>query len=358
MYVNLGSRSYEIMIRSNALKDLGFALQTLGLKGKTMVVSDTNVAPLWAGQVKSSLSAAGFLPILVTLPAGEEAKSLGWTAHLYSSAVSAALDRSSVVIALGGGVVGDAAGFLAATYLRGLPFVQVPTSLLAQVDSAVGGKVAINLPQGKNLVGSFHQPRLVVADPKTLSSLPRREFTAALGEIIKYGIILDAAFFTYLEYNLPVLLAQDETVLTTVIESCLTLKAQVVAADEREEEHRSWLNFGHTVGHVLEAASQFTLRHGEAVALGILAETELAQRLGLIGTDVQARVAALLSRAGLANPQLSPVPWAVARPLFYRDKKVKNGVLRFALPVDLGQCRMVQVAETEVERLWRDLKWT
>lgn len=355
MWVNLGSRSYEIIIRPGALAGLGEAMQALGLGTHTLVVSDTNVAPLWGAAVLSSLRAAGFVPTLVTLPAGEEAKSLGWAAYLYSAAVSARLERSSPVVALGGGVVGDAAGFLAATYLRGVPFVQVPTTLLAQVDSAVGGKVALNLPQGKNLVGAFYQPRLVLVDPETLNTLPEAEFTAALGEVIKYGTILDAAFFAFLEDRLPALRARDPEVLASVCERCLTLKAQVVEEDEREAGRRALLNFGHTVGHVLEAASSFTLRHGQGVARGMVAEAELARRLGLTGQETVTRLAGLVARAGL-SPELKPAPpWEEACPLLHRDKKVKDGRLRFALPAGLGHGQVVTVPDKEVEELWRDL---
>ncbi|HHY92464.1 MAG TPA: 3-dehydroquinate synthase [Firmicutes bacterium] len=355
MFVELGPRRYEIIICPGALSDLGAALAALPVGRPALVVSDTHVAPRWAGPVLATLKAAGFTPTLVSLPAGEEAKSLGWLAHLYSAAVSAGLERTSPVLALGGGVVGDAAGFLAATYLRGVPFIQVPTTLLAQVDSAVGGKVAVNLPQGKNLVGAFYQPRLVLVDPEVLTTLPEDQFRAALGEVIKYGAILDAAFFTHLEERLPALLARDPAELSAVIERCLTLKAQVVEEDEREAGRRALLNFGHTIGHVLEAASGFTLPHGVAVARGIAAEAELARRLRLLSNEEVQRLCALTARAGLAAT-LSPAPsWEEARPLLYRDKKVRDGRLIFALPQGLGRGQVVPVPEGTVEELWRDL---
>ncbi|HHV58319.1 MAG TPA: 3-dehydroquinate synthase [Firmicutes bacterium] len=355
MLVELGARSYEIIIRPGALVGLGAALAGLNLGRRALIVSDTHVAPLWAEKVRENLATAGFNPALVTLPAGEEAKSLGWLAHLYSAAVSAGLERSSPVLALGGGVVGDAAGFLAATYLRGVPFIQVPTTLLAQVDSAVGGKVAVNLPQGKNLVGAFYQPRLVLVDPEVLTTLPEDQFRAALGEVVKYGAILDAAFFAHLEEHLPALLARDPAELSTVIERCLTLKAQVVEEDERETGRRALLNFGHTLGHVLEAASGFTLPHGAAVARGMAVEAELARRLGLLSSEEVQRLQELIGRAGLSTA-LSPAPsWEEARPLLYRDKKVRDGRLIFALPQGLGRGRVVPVPEGAVEQLWRDL---
>lgn len=355
MFVELGPRRYEIIIRPGALSDLGAALAALPVGRRALVVSDTHVAPRWAGPVLATLKAAGFTPTLVSLPAGEEAKSLGWLAHLYSAAVSAGLERTSPVLALGGGVVGDAAGFLAATYLRGVPFIQVPTTLLAQVDSAVGGKVAVNLPQGKNLVGAFYQPRLVLVDPEVLTTLPEDQFHAALGEVIKYGAILDAAFFTHLEERLPALLARDPAELSAVIERCLTLKAQVVEEDEREAGRRALLNFGHTIGHVLEAASGFTLPHGAAVARGMAAEAGLARRLRLLSNEEVQRLCALTARAGLAATLSPAPPWEEARPLLYRDKKVRDGRLIFALPQGLGRGQVVPVPEGTVEELWRDL---
>lgn len=355
MLVRLGTKSYEIVIRPGALADLGALLANLEVGRRALIVTDTHVGPFWADKVQQNLTAAGFTPSLVTLPAGEEAKSLGWLAYLYSAAVSAGLERSSPVIGLGGGVVGDTAGFLAATYLRGVPFIQVPTSLLAQVDSAVGGKVAINLPQGKNLVGAFYQPRLVLVDPEVLTTLPDEEYRSALAEVIKYGATLDTAFFSYLEECLPYLLERHPTVLTTVIERCLALKARVVEEDELEAGQRALLNFGHTLGHVLEAASHFNLQHGAAVARGMAAEAELACRLGLLTGEEVERLKELIARAGL-SASLSPAPaWEDARPLLYRDKKVRDGRLIFALPQSLGLGRVVPVPEDAVEKLWRDL---
>lgn len=355
MLVHLGAKSYEIIIRPGALADIGALLLGLKVGRRALIVTDTHVAPLWADKVRENLAAAGFSPSLVTLPAGEEAKSLGWLAHLYSAAVSAGLERSSPVVGVGGGVVGDTAGFLAATYLRGVPFIQLPTTLLAQVDSAVGGKVAVNLPQGKNLVGAFYQPRLVLVDPEVLATLPEEEYRAALGEVIKYGAILDAAFLAYLEEHLPALLGRNPAVLAAVIERCLALKARVVEEDEREAGRRALLNFGHTLGHVLEAASHFTLRHGAAVARGMGAEAELARRLGLLASEDVRRLRELIARAGL-SAALSPAPaWEDARPLLYRDKKVRDGRLIFALPHGLGLGQLVPVPEEAVEKLWRDL---
>jgi 3-dehydroquinate synthase len=247
-----------------------------------------------------------------------------------------------VVVALGGGVVGDLAGFVAATYMRGIPYVQVPTTLLAAVDSSVGGKVAVDLPEGKNLVGAFYQPRLVVIDPEVLASLPPRELRAGLAEVVKHGVILDADFFAYLEAHADGILAQEASVLAAVIRRCCELKAQVVSADERDEGLRAILNYGHTFAHALETVTGYQrFRHGEAVALGMVAASLLAEEMGKVTPEVTRRQVALLRRLGLEVRLPAEFRLDELLACFLRDKKTLGGRLRLVLPVRLGEVEVV-----------------
>src|SRR4051794_35075633 len=255
--VSLGDRSYAISIGSKLLGQLGQECARLQLGRRCAIISDNNVAPLYAKAAQKSLTKAGFESFLITFPAGETAKSLKSVQACYDQLAGNRLERKSFIVALGGGVVGDLAGFVAATYLRGIAFVQVPTTLLSQVDSSVGGKVGVNLKAGKNLVGAFHQPRLVLCDLNTLRTLPLREYRAGLAEVIKYGIIYDADLFAQLERDLPKLLRRDPKVLAGVIARCCEIKADVVSQDETESGVRAILNFGHTIGHGLEAISSY-----------------------------------------------------------------------------------------------------
>jgi len=252
-----GPRSYRIKIGTGLLDRLGHECSDLKLGTRCAIISDTNVQPRFGGAAQRALTKAGFDPVVLTVPAGERAKSLRTVEDCYNKLAAHRLERKSFVVALGGGVVGDLAGFVAASYLRGIPFVQVPTTLLGQVDSSVGGKVGVNLKAGKNLVGAFHQPRLVLCDLATLSTLPMREYRAGLAEVIKYGIISDAAFFRRLERDLPQLLAREPKTLAAIVARCCEIKAEVVRQDETESGLRAILNFGHTIGHALEAISHY-----------------------------------------------------------------------------------------------------
>lgn len=251
LWVPLGNRSYPIYIGSNLSPELGKAWRENLPPGRLLLVSDEQVFPLHGEKLLLTLKEAGCQVVRELLPSGETGKTLQYAEQLYTSAIRAGLDRHSAVVALGGGVVGDLAGFVAATYLRGVPFVQVPTTLLAQVDSSVGGKVAVNHPLGKNLIGSFYQPRLVWIDLAVLETLPAREYLAGAAEVIKYGIILSEQFCTFLEDNWQLFLDREPEVLTEVIATCCALKSRIVSADEREEGVRAILNFGHTLGHAL-----------------------------------------------------------------------------------------------------------
>src|SRR5256886_1623931 len=316
--VDLGARSYPVVIGAGLLAEVGPRLAAAGYRGRCALVTSERVGALYREPVAASLGQAGFAPVAVEIPDGEEHKNLAWLAVLYDRLLDAGVERRSPLIALGGGVVGDLAGFAASTLLRGLPLVQVPTTLLAQVDAAIGGKTGINHALGKNLIGAFHQPRLVVIDVTTLRSLPRREFVAGLAEVIKYGMIRDAELFGTLEARLDALLALDEGVLVPVVATSCRHKAAVVAADEREQSgERAVLNFGHTVGHALEVLTEYRgLLHGEAVAIGMVAAARVSRALGVCDAATVERLERLLRRAGLplAIAAAAPAP-ALGLPL-------------------------------------------
>jgi 3-dehydroquinate synthase len=351
--VSLGERSYRILVGNGLLARLGPECARLDLGPRVAVLTDANVGPRYGQAAVASLAGAGFDPCVITIPAGETAKSLAQLARCYDSLAQHRLERASFLVALGGGVVGDLAGFAAATYLRGIAFVQVPTTLLAQVDSSVGGKTGVNLRAGKNLVGAFHQPALVLCDLETLATLPRRELRAGLAEVIKYGAIRDAALFGRLERDLERLLALEPKSLAAVIARCCELKAEVVAADEREGGLRASLNFGHTVGHALEAVSRYgRYLHGEAIALGQVVAARLSvDQAGLAPTDAE-RIGHLLARAGLpvaVNLRAAQRPSLLAA--MRLDKKVRGGEVRFVLLRRLGEAVWGQaVAESAVAR--------
>lgn len=337
--VRLGDRSYEIKIGPGLLKESGHHCTALNLSGRCAVISDRHVAPKFGKAALRSLKSAGFDPVLITVPAGETAKSLKVVDYCYNALARHRLERKSFIVALGGGVVGDLAGFVAATYLRGIAFVQVPTTLLAQVDSSVGGKVGVNLKAGKNLVGAFHQPRMVLCDLDTLRRLPAREFRAGLAEVIKYGIIYDAELFERLERELPRLLKRDPGTLSEVIARCCQIKAEVVAVDETEGGLRAILNFGHTIGHALENISGYgKYLHGEAISIGQVAAASISARVfGFSGHDVE-RIRAVFQKAGLPthikldSPQRHKL-FAAMR----LDKKVSAGEIRFVLAKRIGE---------------------
>ena len=351
--VPLGDRSYSISIDEGAISSLGAECKRLRLSRRCAVITDRRVAPLYESQAVQSLVVAGFEPVIVRVPAGEPAKSLRHVELCYRRLAAHRIERGSFVVALGGGVVGDLAGFVAATYLRGIALVQVPTTLLAQVDSSVGGKVGVNLPQGKNLVGPFPQPHRVLCDLKTLSTLPDRELRAGLAEVIKYGIIRDAALFRRLERDLIALLARDTKVLGPVIRQCCAIKADVVGADEKEGGVRAILNFGHTIGHAIEAISGYgRYLHGEAISIGQIAAAHIsADRLGLPTADVD-RIERLFTRAGL------PTRIRLGRGDFRRlvtamkvDKKVRAGEIRFVLARSIGVVEYgLPVPEADIQK--------
>jgi 3-dehydroquinate synthase len=351
--VPLGWRSYLIHAGQGLLASLGYRCRRLQLGKRCAILSDRNVAPLYAAAAMDSLSAAGFAPLLVTVPAGENAKDLKVVARCYDQLAAHRLERRSFVVALGGGVVGDLAGFVAATFLRGIDFVQVPTTLLAQVDSSVGGKVGVNLRAGKNLVGAFHQPRFVLCDLDTLRTLPDREYRAGLAEVIKYGIIRDAALFRLLEKQMTGLLDREPTLLSKVVVRCCRIKADVVGADETEQGLRAILNFGHTIGHALEAVSGYgRFLHGEAISIGQVLAARLSSEVVGLSTDEADRIRRLFEAAGLpVHVSLRPNARRALIAAMKHDKKVSGGVVKFVLIPRLGEARHgIELTMDRVER--------
>ncbi|MGI6491794.1 MAG: 3-dehydroquinate synthase [Pelotomaculum sp.] len=351
--VNLGQRSYSIHVGEGLLGQIGSFLEGQGYSNKVLLVSNPTVSGLYEAVVRESLYRSGFETVSGIIGDGEQYKNLATVSQLYDLALEAQLDRLCPVVALGGGVVGDVAGFVAATYLRGVPFIQVPTTLMAQVDSSVGGKVGVNHPKGKNIIGAFYQPQLVLADVATLQTLPARQIATGLAEVIKYGAIKDESFFTWLENNMPELLLGNRDVMIQAVETSCRIKAGVVEEDERENELRAILNFGHTIGHALETLTEYrTFTHGEAIAIGMVAAANLAQLEGLLAPVDSRRVVSLISSAGL--PVEIPAGFAVDRIMenLKHDKKIKNGRLTLVLLERIGQyCLRRGIPEEDIKKV-------
>ncbi len=352
--VDLGSRSYAIHIGEGLLESLGSRCLGLKLGRSCLLVSDSHVDPLYGAVAEASLEAAGFSVARCAVPAGEASKSGAQLFALYDAALAAGLDRHAFIVALGGGVVGDLAGYAAASYLRGIPYVQVPTSLLAMVDSSVGGKTGINLPQGKNLIGSFHQPVLVLADSEVLATLPQREFAAGMAEIIKYGVIRDEALFTLLEASAAELGPDAPGLLEPVIARCCEIKAEVVKADEEERAGvRALLNFGHTLGHAIENVAGYgEFLHGEAISIGMVFAARLSVRLRGLPEGDAGRLEHLLGAFGL--PVHAPdLEWPALRDAMSRDKKAESRLPKFVLAERIGHAVSgCAIPESELEETW------
>ena len=347
--VNLGDRSYPIYVGDGILGRLGEFLQRAGLRGKVVVVTNPTVARLYLDPVNEILARAGFASVSVLVPDGEEHKNLDSLAMIYDHLVRARLERKSSVVALGGGVVGDLAGFAAATYLRGLPYVQVPTTLLAQVDSSVGGKTGVNHREGKNLIGAFYQPRLVLIDVHVLDTLPRRELVAGLAEVIKYGIIEDAELFHVLEDKIERLIHLDRELLIRVIATSCAIKARVVEQDEREDDYRAVLNFGHTLGHALEAATGYSeFLHGEAVGVGIAKATAISARQGFCDRRSLERIRGLIEKAGLPADLPKSVTVENLIQGLEVDKKSTGGKIKFVMCAGIGKTRFHSLSPAEI----------
>ena len=332
--VELGERSYPIVIGGGLLQNRDLLREHIAAR-QVLLVSNTSVAPLYAAPLLDALSDRQVVEAI--LPDGEQYKTLDSASRVFDVLMANRFGRDAMIVALGGGVVGDLAGFAAGCYQRGIDFVQLPTTLLADVDSSVGGKTAVNHPGGKNMIGVFHQPRAVLADVTLLATLPKRELHAGLAEVIKYGLICDPEFFTWLEQNMSALIARDTAALTHAIHRSCEIKAQIVARDERETGERALLNFGHTFGHAIEAATGYTeWLHGEAVGTGMLIAADLSRRLGMLTDQHVQRIARLLAAAGLDH--LAPRCGAKAAMGYMRiDKKVKSGRVRLILLRRIGE---------------------
>jgi 3-dehydroquinate synthase len=358
--VELGPRSYEIAIGAGLLAEAGPRIaRAAGAKRRAVVVTDETVAAFHLSALETSLAREGLLAgPPVVLPAGEQTKTFGHLETLLETLLGRGLERSSLLVALGGGVIGDLVGFAAAVALRGIDFIQVPTTLLAQVDSSVGGKTGINSRHGKNLVGAFHQPRLVLADIASLETLPRRQVLAGYAEVVKYGLINDPGFFDWLEQHASAVVAGDRAARARAVETSCRAKAAIVGADERESGDRALLNLGHTFGHAFEAAAGFgeMLLHGEAVAMGMVLAFELSVRLGLAPAADALRVRRHLFELGLPTSaaEVPGLPWQPEALLDHmtRDKKVQDGRITFVLTRGIGRAFVTrEVSAAEVLKL-------
>ena len=349
--VELAERSYDIAIGSNILEGVGDNLQSFGLSPRIAIISNPTVYPLYGKTVSDSIKKAGFDAITLTIPDGEEYKDLLWVQHIYNELLKAKLDRSSALIALGGGVIGDITGFVASTYMRGISYIQIPTTLLAQVDSSVGGKTGVNHKLGKNMIGTFWQPRLVWIDVDTLKTLPLRELRAGLAEVIKYGVIWDEKLFDFLELNRSKILSLDRDALVHIIKRSCDIKAEVVSKDERESGLRAILNYGHTIGHAIETVTGYKrYLHGEAIAIGMCIEARLSNMLKFIDDNKVLRIKSLIDSYGLPSEMPADIDIHNILSSIQLDKKAVAGELKFILPEKIGKVRIHKEMNKKVLR--------
>ncbi len=349
--VNLGERSYDITIGSTILNGIGEQLKSFDFSPKIAIVTNPTVFSLYGELVIDSIRKEGFEPIIVTIPDGEEHKNLSTLQQIYNELLRYKLDRKSALIALGGGVVGDITGFAASTYMRGIAYIQMPTTLLAQVDSSVGGKTGVDHELGKNMIGTFWQPRLVWIDVDSLNTLPKREFIAGIAEVIKYGVIYDRELFDFLEVNREKVLNLDRDALIYIIKRSCEIKAEVVSKDERESGLRSILNFGHTIGHAIETVTGYKrFLHGEAIAIGMALEIRLSQMLGLIDEIQVTKLKSLIESYGLPSEKPSDIKMHSIFLSMQLDKKAVAGELKFILPEKIGAVRIEKVINEKVLR--------
>ncbi|HTO68550.1 MAG TPA: 3-dehydroquinate synthase [Myxococcota bacterium] len=355
--IALPHHRYDVVIEPGALARLGPQLRAVAPAGRALLVVDRAIAEKQGPPARASLESAGFEAVLVPFEGGEERKTLDTVRSLYDVLLAHRFERRSPLVALGGGVLGDTVGFAAATFLRGVPFVQCPTTLLAMVDSSVGGKVGVNVPQGKNLVGAFHQPVSVVADPLVLESLPARELRCGLAECIKHAVIADAELFAWTRDHMPALLAKEPAALVELVARNVRIKAAVVTADEKETGVRAHLNLGHTFGHAIEATVGYgRILHGEAVALGLLAAATLAAELGVAARGLRSEVEDVVARAGLPRRAELPDDERLLEAMAL-DKKVAAGKIRFVLPERVGAVVLRDgVAPAAVRAAWRSIR--
>ena len=352
--INLGLNSYQILIGSGLLKETGQRLKEIGSSDRLVIITNPIVQKLYGNSLNQALLKDGFKVTILPVADGEEQKSLETAGRLYTELSEAYTERGTPILALGGGVIGDLAGFVAATYFRGVPLVQIPTTLLAQVDSSIGGKVAVNHGQLKNKIGAFYQPRLVISDSSTLKSLPQGEFANGLAEVIKSAVIRDRDFFTFIETNLDKIKSLDEGVLEEVIFRSASIKAEVVAKDETDLGLRHILNYGHTIGHAIETVADFKINHGGAVAIGMLAAARISNKLGILGEDELARLRGVISGAALPT-EIPDLDRGKMLQAIGHDKKISGGKVKFILPKSIGDVFITdQVSLSLVEEVLAD----
>ena len=333
--IRLGTNSYEVHVGSGLLEQMGRQLIENGFTGKLVIITNPIVKRLYGDTLKENLAGEGFKVIILSVPDGEDQKSLETAGRLYNELTECYAERTTPILALGGGVIGDLTGFVAATYLRGVPLIQVPTTLLAQVDSSIGGKVAVNHDQLKNIIGAFYQPRLVVTDISTLKTLPAKEFTNGLAEVIKSAVVWEEEFFTFLETNLEKIKSLDDRALEEAVFRSAKIKAEIVEKDEKELGLRSILNYGHTIGHAIETASDFKVGHGEAVAIGMIAAAKISNKLGILDKNELVRLEGVIERAGLPTEIPNLIVERIIQAMKH-DKKILMGKIRFILPKSIG----------------------
>ena len=339
--INLGKRSYDILLGSGLLGKLGERLSQIVEPSRIVLITHPSLFKIYGDKVLSGFKDQGWTADLIEVEEGETSKTLGQAEKIFDRLLDLKCDRKSVLIALGGGVIGDLVGFVAATFQRGVPFVQVPTTLLSQVDSSVGGKTAVNHPKGKNMIGAFYQPCLVLADLDTLQTLTQKEFRAGLAEIIKYGVISDSSLFEYLEKNVEKILQLDKKCLEYIIKTSCSIKAEVVEKDELENHYRMILNFGHTLGHAIEALTHYSkFIHGEAVAIGMVYAAKLSQKLGKCQEGIPRRLDRLVRKFGLPADLPDLQAKAIIESL-YHDKKTMNHKIKFILVKEIGIVEIV-----------------
>lgn len=348
LQVGLGERSYPIILEAGSLNIIGNDLAGRKIGNKYAVISDDTVANLYGELVLKSLKEAGISGQLFRFKAGEASKSLTVLEDLAGRMATHGFDRHDAIIALGGGVSGDLAGFLAATYMRGIPFVQVPTTLLAQVDSSVGGKTGVDIAQGKNLIGVFYQPKAVYIDTNVLHSLPKQELLGGLAEVIKYGVIRDANFFEFLEKNQQEICNLQSAAIARTIKTCCSIKAKVVEEDEREGDIRRILNYGHTIGHAVEGASNYSLIHGLAVSIGMVAAARIAESLGVLRSEDRKRIVDILELYGLPTQVPPDLDRSLLKQYLRTDKKNIGGTVVFVLPTTIGATIITDEVETSL----------
>ncbi|MFQ5780876.1 MAG: 3-dehydroquinate synthase [Nitrospiria bacterium] len=353
--LNLGTNRYDILIGQGIIHYLGKYLRDLSVGEKVAVVTHPKIDRLYGAQVRKSLEKADYAPLMIRLPDGERYKTLEQVDRIYDRLITHRFERGAALVALGGGVIGDMTGFAAATFLRGISYIQCPTTLVAQVDASIGGKTGVDHPKGKNLIGAFHQPRLVCADPAVLSTLARREYVAGLAEVVKYGVIFDRPFFEYLERYAEAILSLDPKRILYCIKRSAAIKAEIVQADVRESGLRKILNYGHTLGHAIETLTGYRkYKHGEAVAIGMASAARLAYRLGILQKrDVDRQIALLKAfRLPTGFPQLDPDSMLS---VMERDKKVVGGEIFFILPEKIGSVRIMPVDRKDLKDFFRSL---